>query len=59
VSSQRGIGYRIARIERAIVGAFMSLIALVAERRVSRELEGKKPKRSKRGLHVDVRDIKR
>lgn len=37
----------------------MTLIAAVAERRVRRGLEGKHPKRTRKGLHVDVRDIKR
>jgi len=45
----------LARAERAIVGAGMRVIGIVAERRVRRGLEAKEPRRSRHGLHVDIR----
>jgi hypothetical protein len=57
VSSREGFKARLARIERSVVGGFMRVIAIVAERRFRKGLEEKEPKRSRHGVHVDVRDL--
>ena len=59
--TSQGSGFKatLVRAERGIVGGFMRLIAIVAERRVRKGLEDKAPKRSRHGVHVDVRDLER
>ena len=47
---------RIARMERAIIGAGMRLIALIAERRVRRGLADTAQKPQKQGEHVHLED---
>ncbi|MCA1831869.1 MAG: hypothetical protein ABR548_04310 [Actinomycetota bacterium] len=57
VRSQGKIARSLLRAERAVVGGFMRLIAIVAERRVKRGLEeaGTKP-HGKSAVHVDLEE---
>jgi len=45
------------RAERAVVGGLMRLVAVLAERRVRRSLDGRGHKRRRHdGIHVDLED---
>lgn len=51
-----GIGRALARAERAVVGGFMRLIAVIAERRVRRSLDKKTEDHGRAAVHVDLKD---
>jgi hypothetical protein len=55
---ERGkIGRTIARVERRVVGGFMRIIAMIAERRVRRSLDDKAGShRGRAAVHVDLED---
>jgi hypothetical protein len=59
VAGRIGFRNRLARAERAVVGAGMRLVAIVAERRVRRGLEAKEQAPIRHGLHVDIRHRRR